>query len=213
VGVVASTFSVAPDATPIAMPPVPASTPAQLIQRRPDIAAAERRMFEANAQIGVARAAQFPTVTLGGNAGWQATGGHDLLAAPNTVWALGPLAASVPLFDAGKRRAQVRQTRAQFDEAAASYRGAVIAAFQQVEDALSNARDFASEARDQTIAAQAALRTSDLAFIRYRDGATDYLEVVTAQTDALTEERTRIIVETQRRQAAIAFVKAIGGQP
>ena len=213
VGAVSSSFSIAPDATPIAMPAVPASTPSALIQRRPDIAAAERRMFEANAQIGVARAAQFPTVTLGGNAGWQTTGGHSLISSPDTVWALGPLAASVPLFDAGRRRAQVRETRAQFDQAAASYRAAVIAAFQQVEDALSNARDFAAEARDQTVASQAALRTSDLAFIRYRDGATDYLEVVTAQTDALTEERARIIVETQRRQAAIAFVKAIGGQP
>jgi multidrug efflux system outer membrane protein len=212
VGVVSSTFSVPEDAAPIAMPAVPASTPGELVQRRPDIAAAERRMFEANAQVGVARAAQFPTVTLGGNAGWQATGGHNLLAAPNTVWALGPLGATLPIFDAGRRLNQVRETRAQFNEAAANYRGTVIAAFQQVEDALANARDFTREAQDQTTASQAALRTSELAFIRYRDGATDYLEVVTAQTDALTEERTRIAVETQRRQAAIAFVKAIGGQ-
>jgi outer membrane protein, multidrug efflux system len=213
VGAVASTFAVAPDATPVAMPAVPASTPAQLVQRRPDIAAAERRMYEANAQIGVARAAQFPTVTLGGAAGWQATGGHDLLSAPDTTWALGPLAATLPIFDAGRRRAQVHQARAEFDAAAAAYRGTVITAFQQVEDALSAARDYTREARDQTVASQAALRTVDLATIRYRDGATDYLEVVTAQTAALTAERDRIVVETQRRQAAIAFVKAIGGAP
>lgn len=213
VGAVASSFAIAPDARPVAMPAMPASTPSQLLQRRPDIAAAERRMYEANAQIGVARAAQFPTVTLGGAGGWQATGGHDLISAPNTTWALGPLAASLPIFDAGKRRAQVREARAQFNEAAANYRGSVIAAFQQVENALSAARDYTREARDQTVAAQAALRTVDLATIRYHDGATDYLEVVTAQTAALTAESQRIAVETQRRQAAIAFIKAIGGQP
>lgn len=211
VGVVASSFHLEPNATALTMPQIPSGTPGQVIQRRPDIAAAERRLFEANAGIGVARAARFPSVTLGGSAGWQATGGHDLFASPNTVWALGPLAASVPIFDAGKRAAQVRQAHAQFDEAAAAYRGAVIAAFQQVEDALATERDTATQARDQTEAAQAASRTSDLAFIRYRDGATDYLEVVTAQTDALTAERARIAVETQRRQAAIALVKAIGG--
>nr|WP_206242766.1 efflux transporter outer membrane subunit [Novosphingobium terrae] len=211
VGEVASSFHLEPNAVALTMPQIPSGTPGQVIQRRPDIAAAERRMFEANAGIGAARAAQFPTVTLGGNAGWQATGGHNLLSAPDTVWAIGPLAASLPIFDAGKRRAQVRQARAQFDEAAASYRGAVIAAFQQVEDALATERDTTTQARDQTEAAQAASRTSDLAFIRYRDGATDYLEVVTAQTDALTAERSRIAVETQRRQAAIALVKAIGG--
>lgn len=212
VGEVASTFSIPADANPVAMPALPASAPAQLMQRRPDIAAAERRMFEANAQIGMARAAQFPTVTLGGSGGWQATGGHNLLSAPDTVWALGPLAATLPVFDAGKRRAQVREARAQFDQAAASYRGTVIGAFQQAEDALSAAVNYTAEARDQTTAAQAALRTSDLALIRYREGATDYLDVVTAQTDALTAERSRIVVETQRRQAAIALVKAMGGQ-
>jgi multidrug efflux system outer membrane protein len=88
----------------------------------------------------------------------------------------------------------------------------VIAAFQQVEDALSNGRNYADEAREQTVAAQAAIRTADLAMIRYRDGATDYLEVATAQADALNAERTRIIVETQRRQASIALVKAMGGE-
>lgn len=212
VGEVASSFHIAPDAAPVAMPGLPAGTPAQLLQRRPDIAAAERRLFEANAQIGVARAAQFPTVTLGGNAGWQATGGHDLFSAPDTVWALGPLAATLPVFDAGRRRAQVRVARAQFDQAAATYRSTVIAAFQQAEDALSAARNYTAQASDQTVAAQAALRTSDLAMFRYKEGATDYLDVVTAQTDALSAERSRIIVETQRRQAAIALVKAMGGQ-
>lgn len=212
VGEVASTFHIAPDAGAMAMPAIPASTPAQLLQRRPDIAAAERRMFEANAQIGVARAAQFPTVMLGGSGGWLTTGGGALLSEPDTVWALGPLAATLPVFDAGKRRAQVHQARAQFEGAAASYRGTVIAAFQQVEDALSNGRNYADEAREQTVAAQAAIRTADLAMIRYRDGATDYLEVATAQADALNAERTRIIVETQRRQASIALVKAMGGE-
>jgi multidrug efflux system outer membrane protein len=210
VGAVASSFHLAPDATQLTMPDIPSGTPGQLVQRRPDIAAAERRMFEANAGIGIAKAARFPTVTLGGNAGWQATGGHDLLAAPNTVWALGPW----PPACRSSMRASVwlrSGRRAQFEEAAAGYRGAVVNAFQQVEDALAAERDYATQAHDQTEAAQAANRTNDLAFIRYRDGATDYLEVVTAQTDALTAERSRIQVETQRRQASIALVKAIGG--
>ena len=211
VGAVASSFHVAPDARLLAPPPVPVGTPSQLLQRRPDIAAAERRMAEANARIGVARAGLFPSITLGLTGGYETTG-DNLISAPNAYWGLGPLSINLPVFDAGKRRATVRLSRAQYEEMAADYRASVLAAFRQTEDALAAARLYAREDADQLQAAQAAERTSDLAYIRYREGAATYLEVVTAQTDALTARRLQLAVATQRVQTAIALVRALGGE-
>jgi len=210
VGAPASGFHVAPVAHVIPAPGVPVGTPSTLLQRRPDIAAAERRIAEANARIGVAHAALYPLVTLGLGAGYQTTG-PALLSAPNTFWALGPLGLDLPLFDGGKRRAALRQARAQFDEAAANYRTTVIGAFRDVEDALSAARDLSREADEQQRAVKAAETTSQLSFTRYREGAADYLEVVTSQTDALNAERTLLAVETRRAQASVAIVRALGG--
>jgi multidrug efflux system outer membrane protein len=209
-GVPASGFHIAPVAHVEAAPAVPVGTPSTLLQRRPDIAAAERRMAEANARIGVARAALYPTVTLGLAAGFETTG-PALLSAPNTFWALGPLGLNLPIFDGGRRKAVVRQTRAQFDEVAANYRTTVIGAFRDVEDALAAARDLAHEADEQSVAVKAAETTSQLSFIRYREGAADYLEVVTSQTDELNAERTLLAVQTRRAQASVAIVKALGG--
>jgi len=210
VGAPASGFHVAPVAHVIPAPGVPVGTPSTLLQRRPDIAAAERRIAEANARIGVAHAALYPLVTLGLGAGYQTTG-PALLSAPNTFWALGPLGLDLPLFDGGKRRAALRQARAQFDEAAANYRTTVIGAFRDVEDALAAARDLSREADEQQRAVKAAETTSQLSFTRYREGAADYLEVVTSQTDALNAERTLLAVETRRAQASVAIVRALGG--
>ena len=210
VGEPASGFHLAPVARVPAAPSVPVGTPSALLQRRPDIAAAERRVAEANARIGVAHAALFPTVTLGLGAGNETTG-PALLSAPNTFWALGPLGLDLPLFDGGRRRAALRQSRAQFDESAAAYRSTVIGAFREVEDALAAARDLTREAEEQKIAAKAAEATSQLSFTRYREGAADYLEVVTSQTDALNAERTLLAVETRRAQASVAIVRALGG--
>ncbi len=210
VGAPASGFHVAPVAHVIPAPGVPVGTPSTLLQRRPDIAAAERRIAEANARIGVAHAALYPLVTLGLGAGYQTTG-PALLSAPNTFWALGPLGLDLPLFDGGKRRAALRQARAQFDEAAANYRTTVIGAFRDVEDALAAARDLSREADEQQRAVKAAETTSQLSFTRYREGAADYLEVVTSQTDALNAERTLLAVETRRAQASVALVRALGG--
>lgn len=210
VGAVASDFSIAPQEKTLAVPAMPLATPSELLQRRPDIAAAERRMFGANARIGVARAAWFPTVTLGLDGGWETTHG-DLLRTANSFWGLGPLSAVATLFDGGRRKAQVKLSRADYEEMAASYRSTVLTAFRDVEDAIAASRHLATQVVDQRDAADAAARTSRIAFSRYQDGASDYLEVVTAQTDALTAQRALIAVETDRVRASIALVKAIGG--
>lgn len=209
-GTLASAFALPPRTDALVPPQVPVGTPSQLLERRPDIAAAERRVYAANREIGVARAAWFPTLTLGAGGGWQTTG-PALLSAPSSFWALGPAALVGTLFDGGKRAAQVRISRAQYDEAAADYRGTVLTAFRQVEDAIAAIRQLGEEAAAQKDAAEAAERTSTIALARYRDGAASYLEVVTAQTDALTARRTLIAVQTDRMQASIALVKAMGG--
>lgn len=210
VGDVASGFTLAADVRPLDPPAFPVATPSELLQRRPDIAAAERRVFAANARIGAARAAFFPSLTLGAAGGWEASGGN-LLTAPNTFWALGPLTSLLTVFDGGRRRAQVRISRAEYEETAAEYRGTVLAAFRQVEDAIAAIRHLSDAAVAQKDAAYAARRTSEIALSRYRDGASGYLDVVTAQTDALDAQRAYISVQTSRMQASIELVRALGG--
>jgi multidrug efflux system outer membrane protein len=211
-GAVASDFSIPARVQTLSAPAIPTGAPSTLLQRRPDVAAAERRMFANNARIGVARAAFFPSITLGLSGGWQATQGQ-LLTTPNSVWGLGPLAAALTLFDGGKRRAQVRLSRADYEEQAALYRDTVLGAFRQVEDGIAALRYLSVQLVDQRDAAEAAQRTSDLAFTRYRDGASDYLEVVTAQTDALDSQSALLSAEIERMRASIALVKALGGSP
>ena len=210
VGEVASSFAVAPMVRPLDPRPVPAGAPSELLQRRPDIAEAERRVFAANARIGVAKAALFPQLTLGASAGYQTASGA-LLGASSGFWALGPLSAVLNVFDGGARRAQVRISRAQYDETAADYRATVLTAFREVEDGLAAARNLATQTTDQREAAAAAERTRDLALTRYRDGASDYLEVVTAQTEALDAERATLALLTLRLQTSVALVRALGG--
>ncbi|KQX25723.1 MULTISPECIES: efflux transporter outer membrane subunit [unclassified Sphingomonas] len=210
VGAVASDFAIPVRSQPLLSPTVPAGAPSELLQRRPDVAAAERRMFAANARIGVARAAFFPTLTLGLGGGYQTTHG-DLFATPNSFWGLGPASAVLALFDGGRRKAQVRMSRAEYDALAADYRGTVLTAFREVEDALAADHHLADQIARQRSAAAAAGRTSQLALTRYRDGAADYLEVVTAQTDALDAQRALLSAETQRMRASVALVRALGG--
>nr|WP_313958474.1 efflux transporter outer membrane subunit [Novosphingobium sp. 9] len=211
-GAVASTFSVPVQVETLAPPIMPVATPAVLLQRRPDISAAERRVFAANAEIGVAKAAYFPQISLGGSGGFDTTG-PDFLGAPTSFWGLGPISAVLSIFDGGARKAKVRMSRAEYEEATATYRGTVLSAFQETEDAIAAMHHLADASASQHTAATAAQKTSDIAMIRYRDGASDYLDVVTAQTDALNAERTYIAVQTEQMQAAIAYVKAIGGSP
>jgi outer membrane protein, multidrug efflux system len=211
VGVSPAELTVAPITTAIATPPaVPAALPSTLLQHRPDIAAAERRTYAANRRIGVARAALFPSLTLGASGGFE-TSGPNLLSTASSFWALGPAAAALTIFDGGARASRVKVARAEFDEASASYKSTVLSAFREVEDALANAREQAGQERDLADAANAAQRTADLAMIRYRDGASDYLEVVTAQTAALDSRRSLIALKTQRLATAVDTVRALGG--
>ena len=206
----ASSFSIPPAADQGVIPAIPIGLPSDLIQRRPDVAAAERRAFAANRQIGVARAAFFPTISLDALGGFQNTGEPDLLTAPNTYWTIGPQLA-LTVFDAGRRHAVVAASRAAFLLASADYRATVLAAFQQVEDQLALGKRLSDEARDEADAVHSSQATTNLSMIRYREGATNYLDVVTAQTAELQAEQTALVLQTRRQAAAVDLVRALGG--
>jgi len=211
VGEPASTFSIAADANLTEPPHAPVTAPSVLLQRRPDIAAAERRAYAANARIGVARAAYYPTISLDATGGLETNNGSvNILNLANSWWTLGPQAALV-LFDGGKRKAEVEQARAQYQEASQSYRSTVLAAFQQVEDNLALCNKLADEAERQSLAVDAARRTEALSMIQYRTGSVTYLDVVTAQTADLDAQRTALGVATRRLQATVDLVRALGG--
>ncbi|MDO6413239.1 efflux transporter outer membrane subunit [Sphingomonas sp. BIUV-7] len=210
IGELPSTFALAADVKPFAPPILPAAPPSELLQRRPDVAQAERSAYAANRRIGVARAAWFPTLSLGAQGGYNSVR-SDVISSPASFWTLGPAMLVQTIFDGGRRAAQVRISRAEYETAAADYRGTVLTAFREAEDSLAGARLLAQASVDQRDAAEAAARTEQLALIRYRDGASDYLDVVTAQTAALDAERSALQVQTRRMQAAVALVRAFGG--
>jgi NodT family efflux transporter outer membrane factor (OMF) lipoprotein len=209
-GQTAPSFSLAPQPGEAPLPAVPAGLPSALLQRRPDIAAAERRAFAANRAIGVARAAFFPTISLDALGGFQNTGGANLFTLPNAYWTLGPQF-GVYLFDGGRRRAILAASRAAFDLASADYRATILAAFQQVQDGLAQQADLAAEAKDAADAVASSQAATRISLVRYRQGATNYLDVVIAQTAELSAEQQALSLETRRRQAAVALVRALGG--
>jgi NodT family efflux transporter outer membrane factor (OMF) lipoprotein len=209
-GVSASTFSIEPKIVALTLPQVPSGVPTTLLQRRPDIAAAQRRMIAANANIGVARAAYFPSLTLGGQGGFQSTGFSNWLSAPSSFWAIGPNAL-LSVFDGGLRRAQVAQARAEFDASAANYRGTVVTAFQQVEDSLSTLNYYHDAAVEEKAAVDAAQRTLDLSMALYKQGATDYLTVVTSQTALLQTQLESQNLDTLQLSASVNLILALGG--
>jgi len=210
IGVSASTFSVKPAIVHVELPEVPSGVPTTLLERRPDVAAAERRMIAANAGIGVARAAYFPSLTLNALGGFQSTSVANLLSAPSSYWALGP-AALLSVFDGGLRRAQVAQARASFDASAANYRSVAVAAFQQVEDSLAALNHYHDAAVEETAAVEAAQRTLNLSMALYLQGAADYLTVVTSQTALLQAQLQALNLETLQLTASVDLVRALGG--
>jgi len=189
---------------------VPLDVPSTLLQRRPDVAAAERRVAAANADIGVARAAWFPSLTLNAQAGYQSTGWANLLTAGNRIWALGPTLA-LDLFDGGYRKATIQAAKAKTDEAGASYRGVVLNAFQQVQDNLALLDHLGTASANQKDAADAAQHALDLSMSQYKHGAVSYLDVVQAQTVALQEKRGLLELDTQRLRASVQLIRALGG--
>jgi len=210
VGEPASDFSLVPDPHVVRLPSIPSGLPAELLERRPDIAAAERRTAAANAGVGVARAAFFPSIDLSASIGLQSTSTGNWLTAPASYWAIGPMIAQT-IFDGGLHSAQLRQARASLDEAAARYRATVLAAFQQVEDDLALLRNYRLEDLDQAAAVEAAQKTLDISMTQYRDGGASYLEVVDSQTAALIARRTELDLQTRQLQASVALIRDVGG--
>jgi NodT family efflux transporter outer membrane factor (OMF) lipoprotein len=209
-GVSASAFSIEPEIVAIKLPRIPSGVPTTLLERRPDIAAAQRRMIAANANIGVARAAYFPTLTLGAQGGFQSNAFSNLLSAPSSFWAIGP-SVLLSVFDGGLRRAQVAQARAEFDTSAANYRGTVVSAFQQVEDSLATLNHYHDASLEEKVAVNAAQHTLDLSMALYKQGATDYLTVVTSQTAVLQTQLEALNLDTLQLRASVDLIRALGG--
>jgi NodT family efflux transporter outer membrane factor (OMF) lipoprotein len=209
-GVSPSGFSLEPAIVIVKLPQIPTDVPSTLLQRRPDIASAERRMVAANANIGVARAAYFPSLSLGAQGGFQSTSFSNWISAPSSFWALGPNAL-LNVFDGGLRRAQVAQARAQFEQSAANYRSVVIAAFQQVEDSLANLNHYYDAAEQEKVAVDSAQRTVNLSMALYVQGAADYLTVTTSQTALLQAEISALDLDTLQLRASVALIRALGG--
>ncbi|HET7597265.1 MAG TPA: efflux transporter outer membrane subunit [Burkholderiales bacterium] len=203
-------FGIPPEPLAVRMPAIPPELPSALLERRPDIAAAERRTAGANAQIGVAQAAFFPELTLSAVGGFQGSTLGNWLSLPNRFWSLGPALAQ-SLFDAGLRRALTDQAIAVYDANVASYRQTVLAAFQEVEDNLAALRILDDEARVQEAAVRAARESLVLTLNQYKAGTISYLNVVTVQTTQLNNERTAVGILGRQLTAAVLLVKALGG--
>jgi NodT family efflux transporter outer membrane factor (OMF) lipoprotein len=190
---------------------IPVAIPSDLLERRPDIASTERKMAAANALVGVAKAAYYPTLSLSGSLGYASSELASLVTSPSFFWALGPTALAATLFDGGARKAQTEQAMAAYDGTVAFYRQTVLAGFQDVEDNLAALRILDEEAQSQELAVKSARESVILTTNQYKAGIVSYLNVVTVQTIALTNERSAINISGQRLNAAVLLVKALGG--
>lgn len=209
VGQPAGNFSIPAKVPPLTLPDIPAGMPSTLLQRRPDIATAERNVSAANSEIGVARAAFYPSVSLNLLGGFQST--HiNLLSLPNSFWSIGP-DVTLPLFTGGLLDAEEAVAYAQFRGASESYRSTVLSAFQEVEDNLALRRWLGQEYVDEEAGVKAAQHTLDISLNLYRDGAVTYLEVVTSQTALLQAQETALDLQTRRLVAIVGLIRALGG--
>ncbi|SEQ66572.1 efflux transporter, outer membrane factor (OMF) lipoprotein, NodT family [Solimonas aquatica] len=203
-------FALAPTPYRYEPPAIPAALPAALLQRRPDVAAAERAMAAANAQIGVAVAAYYPDLSFSASGGYDSSRFAHWFEAPYRVWSLGPQLAAT-LFDGGARSAQVEAAHAAYDGQVASYRLSVLTAFQEVEDALAQLAVLRREQQMQDAATQAALQAAELTLNQYKAGTVDYASVAAAQATALSSQRSQLGIINNRLQASITLIKALGG--
>lgn len=207
----ATTFTLEPRPLENAeIPPIPAGVPSELLERRPDVAAAEQRMASANAQIGVAQSAFYPRVRFDGMAGLQSVSASSWFEWPSRLWAVGPTL-QLPLFTGGLNRAQLAFARAAYNETVSSYRQTVLGAFQEVEDQLVAQVQLKSQLSAEASALEAAQRTLDIANNRYRAGLVTYLEVATSQSAALALEQTVVQLRGQQLIAAVGLIKSLGG--
>jgi multidrug efflux system outer membrane protein len=211
VGVPAQSFELpASTAGMSKLPPVPAELPASLLERRPDVAAAEHALAAANARIGVARAAFFPAISLTGGGGYASAEIDRLFSAGSRIWSIGP-SLYLPIFQGGRNRANLERSRAAYDESVAHYRDRVLVAFREVQDALTATRHLAEQAAAQDRALTAARRAATLAQTRYDAGFVSFLDVIDAQRTSLTTERAAVQLSAIRMNTSVALIKALGG--
>jgi len=205
-----STFNIPPSPLDLALPKIPVGVPSQLLERRPDIAAAERRAAAANEQIGIAVSAFYPTITLNGTGGFESEHAGTWIQGPSALWSLGAQGAEL-LFDAGQRHALTDQARHSYEAQAAAYKVAVLAAFNDVEDQLSGLRILEQESTVEQRAVDSAQHSFDLSNRRYKGGVTSYLEVLTAEATLLQNQRASVDLQTRQFVASVGLVRALGG--
>ena len=205
-----SGFSIAPvNAFTLTPPRLPVSVPSQLLERRPDVASAERQMAAANAEIGVSRAAFYPNVTLGAGAGFE-DNTFNLVSLPNSLWSVGA-GATLPLFEGGLRRAELQRSWSQYAQTRDDYRSTVLASFQEVEDGLSLTQRLATEVVQQRQASDQATQALSISTMLYEDGLDNYLSVAVAQVTALTAQIAEVQLQSRQMQASVALICALGG--
>jgi len=205
-----ATFSIPPSPLDLQLPKVPVGVPSQLLQRRPDIAAAERRAAAANAQIGIAVSAFYPNISLTGGGGFESLNAGTWIQGPSALWSLGAQAAQL-LFDAGQRRALTSEARHAYEAQAAGYRETVFHAFNDVEDQLSSLRILEQESGVEQRAVASAQHSFDISNQRYKGGVTGYLEVLTAEAALLQNQRTAISLQTRQFVSSVGLVRSLGG--